>query len=136
MKWIKLCIILIILPCSLSGCNRSEEIPLKMVRWIHVEGSNFYNEDDRYFYQAENLDKLLLAVRLMGQTQNPVQDPDAVNSPEFRITMCYSNGKKDRMYVKGDRYIRSESGPWRQVDAEKMAPLHYLLHFLSGDTVP
>jgi hypothetical protein len=71
----------------------------------------------------------------MGQTQNPTQDPNALNSPEFRITMCYSNGTQERMHVKGDRYIRAEDGPWRQVNAEKMAPLHYLLHFLPGDSV-
>jgi hypothetical protein len=49
--------------------------------------------------------------------------------------MCYSNGTQERMHVKGDRYIRAENGPWRQVNAEKMAPLHYLLHFLPGDSV-
>ena len=135
MKPRKFWILLLILLCLLSGCRRSENIPLKVVQWIHVEGSNFYNEDNRYFYEAENLDKLLLAVRLMGQAQNPTQDPNALNSPEFRITMCYNNGTLERMYVKGDRYSRAENGPWRQVNFEKMAPLHYLLHFLPGDSV-
>lgn len=129
--WILLCI----LPWLLAGCSQKGPVPLKMVQWIHVDGANFHGENDRYFYEPESLEKLLLAVRRSGQTRNPLQDPESLDAPAFCITMRYANGARDRMYVKGDRYIRGEDGPWRQVDPQKLAALHYLLHFQPGDPV-
>jgi hypothetical protein len=132
MKWV---LLLCILPLLLSGCSEEKPIPLKAVEWIHVDGGNFYGEDDRYFYTPESLKKLLLSLRYSGKTMNPKQDPDTLESPVFCITMAYCNGQRDRMYVKGDRFLRGDSGAWRQVDPEKLAPLHYLLHFQPGDPV-
>ena len=135
MKRVKYWVIVGILPCLLAGCSQKGPVPLKMVEWIHVDGANLHGEDNRYFYEPEVLEKVLLAIRLSGLTRKPQLDPDQLDSPEFRITMTYTDGQRDRMYVKGDRYIRGENGPWRQADPQKLAALHYLLHFQPGDAV-
>ncbi len=135
MKRAKPLIILCILPCLLAGCNRQNPIPLRLVEWVHVDGTAFHGENSRYFYQPDTLAKLLMATRLSGQTMKPIQDPDTVDSPEFCITMAYADGRRHIFFVKGDRYIRNKDGPWRQVDPEKMASLHYLLHFQPGDPI-
>lgn len=135
MRRLKPWIILIILPVLLSGCRQNKPISLKLVQWMHVDGATIHGENNRYFYVPENMDKLLMAMRQTGQTRNPIRDPNQVNSPEFCITTVYADGNREHLYVKGDRYIRQEDGPWRQVDPDKLAPLHYLLHFQSGDAV-
>jgi len=135
MKQAKRWIILCILPCLLAGCSRKGQIPLKMVAWIHIDGSTFEGEQQRYFYYPESLAKLLTALRLTGLTVTPREDPDSINSPQFRITLAYADGRRHIFFIKGDRYIRNKDGPWRQLDPDKLAPLHYLLHFQPGDPI-
>ena len=135
MKRARVLIVLCILTCLLAGCNRQKPIPLRLVEWVHVDGVTFHGENSRYFYQPDTLAKLLTATRLSGQTIKPTQNPDAVDGPEFCITMAYADGRRHIFFVKGDRYIRNKDGPWRQVDPEKLASLHYLLHFQHGDAV-
>ena len=135
MRLVKIGFLIGVLSCLLAGCSREKPVPLRMVQWIHVKGAGFYGQDDRYFYQPENLKNMLIAVRLSGQTMNPAQDPDTQDSKEFCITTAHADGSRHKILIKGDRYIKTEDGPWRQVDPEKLAPLHYLLHFLPGDPI-
>lgn len=135
MKQAKRWIILCLLPCLLAGCGRKAPTQLNLVEWIHITGATFEGAQERYFYHPESLAKLLTALRLTGLTSTPKEDPNAVNSTQFRITMAYADGRRHVFDIKGDRYIRNKDGPWRQLNPDNLAPLHYLLHFLPGDPI-
>lgn len=135
MKRVLCGILLCVLLCLAAGCKQEKPIPLRMVEWVYVDGANLQGEDGRCFYLPESLEKILMAIRLSGQTSKPAQDPETLDSRQFCITTVHADGSRHKIFVKGDRYLKSENGPWRQVDPDKLAPLHYLLHFQSGDAV-
>ena len=135
MKQLAAIILLIWLIGALGGCSRQTSIPIRMVTRITVDGVHHSDSSQRTFYESESIRKILLALRLKDQSRRPEIDPEALDVPEFWVTMTYANGQTHILRLKSDRYLKDGDGPWRQLAPESLAVLHYLLYFMPSDGV-
>lgn len=126
----------VLLLFPLSGCAHSHGIrpsQYRVVTGIEVvyqrEAASFH----RKYTSQEKMGKMLNYLRLLTPCDPPVIDPDRVPGHHVEITVSYSDGKQTVYRQKADQYLKTGSGPWRQVDRYRASQIGTLLLELPSD---
>ena len=77
--------------------------------------------------------QILGALRLLGQKETPSIDPEELDAPGYHITLLHTDGSTDIISTKENRFIRFGTLPWKQVSAEGISQLHFLLKNLPAE---
>lgn len=118
----------------LSGCGEKQSTPgLGVVFKITVTCHDGGAATQQVYTTQQKTRMILNAIRSLGQQFNPSVDPEALEDRTIDIVISFTDGSSRSYQTKGDRYIRTDQGRWRQTEPKPLERLNQLLLTLPGD---
>lgn len=130
-KW--LCILLaavIFSGCSVKTTSLPETAVVNQITVTYQDGNS---QIVKNYTSQHKMRQILNKFRLLGQQYNPLINPENLDTTLFQVRLSFSDGSQRLYHTRSDRYIRTDDGPWRQTDAQRLQALNELLRQLPPD---
>ena len=115
--------------CLMTGCSSPKPETHGIVYRIVVQ----CGEQTSVYTSQEKTTWILNELRQLGQKTLAQIDPDVLTGRSYVITLERTDGKTVVYRTKGERFIRRDDEPWKQMDPKGMDNLVYLLEHLPPD---
>lgn len=130
-KWLYILLAAVIF----SGCSvKTTFLPeTAVVNQITVTYQDGNSQIVKNYTSQHKMRQILNKFRLLGQQYKPLINPENLDTTLFQVRLSFSDGSQRLYHTRSDRYIRTDDGPWRQTDAQRLQALNELLRQLPPD---
>lgn len=117
------------------GCSEKKPVlpTTAVVSRITVTYQDGNSQIVKNYTSQHKMRQILNKFRLLGQQYNPLINPENLDTTLFQVRLSFSDGSQRLYHTRSDRYIRTDDGPWRQTDAQRLQALNELLRQLPPD---
>lgn len=119
----------------LSGCGISRNADAgkkcRVVTGITIQYKNGTEVVQRHYSDQHKMRKVLTYLRWLDPWD--IATPDAVDEPMCEIRLDFSDGSMKHYAQKSHSYIRTDDGPWKEIDPDKGIRLPLLLAAIPSD---
>lgn len=118
--------------CS-GGGQMSSTPECRVVQGIRVRFESGPIHFDRVYVAPEKVRPILDYLRIIDPYGPPEEDPETAAGSSFRIELHYNDGCSKTYLQKGDRFMKTEGGPWKRIDPKRARELSRILGRMESD---
>lgn len=132
----KTAIVLLILIFCLAGCipcPAPVQPEFAVVTGVDITHHLGGLQEQRQYYNEENVSMVLNYLRLLQTLGRPTEDPLTAGGGTYHITVTFSDGTTKEYAQKADRYLWEEGVGWYIIDEEQGVQLGQLFRAIPSD---
>lgn len=124
--------------CFLPGCTRRHTLKdtdayLRLVVRVDVTGQREGEVLEKTYIHQEKTEAILNYLRLIKQRGPASVDPEQFSGDSYTITLHFSDGHKQVYRQHANRFLSTDSQPWRNIESEHAEYLYPLLQAMPSD---